>query len=60
MEYLKDLNGNQAAIRAGHSMRSTYATAERMLRNAEISREISEANQKVLRNAEVSVESNNR
>jgi hypothetical protein len=29
MEYLKDLNGNQAAIRAGHSMRSAYSTAER-------------------------------
>jgi len=49
-EYLKDLNGTQAAIRAGYAANSAYSTAERLLRNTEVrkflkesKREISEA-----------------
>ena len=35
-EYLVDLNGTQAAIRAGYSKRSAECTASRMLRNAKV------------------------
>lgn len=35
-EYLKDLNGTQAAIRAGYSKRTAYAQANDLLRKPEI------------------------
>lgn len=42
-EYLIDLNGKQAAIRAGYSPRSAEVTASKMLRNAKVSCAISKA-----------------
>ena len=35
-EYLTDLNGTQAAIRAGYSAKTAAATASRLLRNVNI------------------------
>ena len=39
-EYLTDLNGTQAAIRAGYSSKSSYSQANRLLKNAEIKKYI--------------------
>lgn len=39
--YLETLNGTQAAIRAGYSQRSAASIAERLLRNVEISQDVS-------------------
>lgn len=41
-EYLLDLNGTQAAIRAGYSAKSADRIAIELLRNPEVAREISE------------------
>lgn len=40
-EYLKDLNGKQAALRAGYSSKSAKVTASRMLTNDNLRRELS-------------------
>ncbi len=40
-EYLKDLNGKQAALRAGYSSKSAKVTASRMLTNDNLKRELS-------------------
>ena len=45
-EYLIDLNGTQAAIRAGYSRRGSDVTAARLLRNARIQAEIQKAMQR--------------
>ena len=42
-EYLKDLNGKQAAIRAGYAQGSAEVTASRLLRNAKVSAALSDA-----------------
>lgn len=42
-EYLLDLNGTQAAIRAGYSERSAEVQASRLLRNAQVSAAIEAA-----------------
>lgn len=42
LEYLKDLNGTQAAIRAGYSARSAASQAEALLRNPEIAARVRE------------------
>jgi phage terminase small subunit len=42
-EYLIDLNATQAAIRAGYSAKTAYASGSRMLRNVEVQSAISEA-----------------
>ena len=42
-EYLIDLNGTQAAIRAGYSAKTAYSLAERLLRNVEVQRSVQEA-----------------
>ena len=42
-EYLIDLNGTQAAIRAGYSPRSAEVTASRLLSDAKVSAAIAEA-----------------
>ena len=42
-EYLIDLNGTQAAIRAGYSPRSAEVTASRLLGDAKVSNEITAA-----------------
>lgn len=39
-EYLKDLNGTQAAIRAGYSEKTAYSQADRLLNYAEVRSEI--------------------
>lgn len=52
-EYLKDLNGTQAAIRAGYSKRSAEVTASRMLSKAMISEFIKAANDKRLEKVEL-------
>lgn len=42
-EYVVDLNATQAAIRAGYSAKTASSQGERLLRNVEIQRAISEA-----------------
>ena len=42
-EYLYDLNGTQAAIRAGYSPNSAESQANRLLRNAKVSAAVSKA-----------------
>ena len=44
-EYLVDLNGTQAAIRAGYSAKTAYSQAERLLRNAEVQSAVMAAKQ---------------
>lgn len=41
-EYLIDLNGTRAAIRAKYSKKTAYSIAERLLRNVEVQKRISE------------------
>ena len=43
VEFLKDANATQAAIRAGYAPRSAEGTASRMLRNAKVSAAVGEA-----------------
>lgn len=43
LEYLKDFNGTQAAIRAGYAKKSAHVTASRLLKKAKVSRAIREA-----------------
>lgn len=42
-EYLVDLNGTQAAVRAGYSIMTATAQASRLLTNGEVQRSVSEA-----------------
>lgn len=42
-EYLKDLNGTQAAIRAGYSPRTAESQGSRLLNNAKVRRVVDEA-----------------
>ncbi|WP_051257065.1 terminase small subunit [Brevundimonas aveniformis] len=37
LEYLKDLNATQAAIRAGYSLKTAYSQGQRLLKNVEVS-----------------------
>lgn len=46
VEYLVDLNGTQAAIRAGYSEKTAEATASRLLRNVNVKKRISELREK--------------
>lgn len=41
-EYLIDLNGTQAAIRAGYSERTAYSIGQRLLKNVEVQSRIQE------------------
>ena len=43
LEYLKDLNATQAAIRAGYSPRTAEAASSRLLRNVKVAEEIRKA-----------------
>ena len=45
-EYLIDLNATQAAIRAGYSQKTAYSQGQRLLKNVEIGKTISEAQKK--------------
>ena len=47
MEYLKDFNGTQAAIRAGYSKKTANEQASRLLANVNIQNQIKENNTKV-------------
>lgn len=47
LEYLKDFNGTQAAIRAGYSKKTANEQASRMLANVNIQKIIMENNKKV-------------
>ena len=42
LEYVKDLNGKQAAIRAGFSAKTAESQASRLLRNAKVKARIAE------------------
>ncbi|MBB3928788.1 phage terminase small subunit [Sphingobium jiangsuense] len=44
-EYLIDLNATQAAIRAGYSAKTASSQGERLLRNADIQKAVTEAKQ---------------
>lgn len=55
-EYLKDLNGRQAAIRAGFAPKSASVRACNMLKRPEIQEAIRAANEKRVRKAEVTAE----
>lgn len=55
-EYLLDLNGKQAAIRAGYSAKTAEVQASRLLRNAQVAQAVAEAQAK--RAKEVGVEQN--
>src|SRR5207253_499558 len=54
-EYLKDLNGTEAAIRAGYSRNGARTRAYEMLRNVTVCREIEFHQQEILRLSKVSV-----
>ena len=53
IEYIKDLNGTQAAIRAGYSHRGASVTASRLLANAKIQEQIQKAFDKRMENCEI-------
>ena len=54
-EYLKDLNGTQAAIRAGYAPSAARRHASRMLSNVDISTAIREAHDQILKENHVTV-----
>jgi len=54
-EYLKDLNGTAAAIRAGYSPATARAAASRMLTNVNISTAIREAQDEILKENHITV-----
>ncbi len=56
MEYLKDMNATQAAIRAGYSPKSAQMQSSRLLSNAMVSREIEANMRNKLNKIEISVE----
>lgn len=43
LEYMKDLNATQSAIRAGYSEATAYSQGQRMLKNVEVSTAIAAA-----------------
>lgn len=56
VEYLKDLNATQAAIRAGYSPNGASTAGERLLRIVEIQQAVSAAQAKHLAKADISAE----
>lgn len=56
VEYLKDFNATQAAIRAGYSPKTAFSQGQRLLRSAAVKKAIAEAEARSLKNAEISVE----
>lgn len=56
LEYLKDLNATQAAIRAGYSARSAEVNGPRLLGNARVAEQVALLVGKVTAKAEVTVE----
>lgn len=55
-EYLIDLNGKQAAIRAGYSEKTAESQASRLLSNVKVKAAVEKALEKVHRKLEVTVE----
>lgn len=55
-EYCRDLNGTQAAIRAGYSIDGAHAQASRMLKDVKVQAAIRELRDETLRNLEAKVE----
>lgn len=56
LEYLKDLNATQAAIRAGYSEKTAYSIGQRLLKNVEIKALIEEEQKKVAEKTGLSAE----
>lgn len=56
IEYLKDLNATQAAIRAGYSKNSAASQGERLLRNAEIKALTQQKGKTIFQALDISVE----
>jgi phage terminase small subunit len=56
LEYLKDLNATQAAIRAGYSEKGASVQATRLLANAKIAEAVGKKHAKVINNLEVTAE----
>ncbi|HTS16281.1 MAG TPA: terminase small subunit [Verrucomicrobiae bacterium] len=54
-EYLKDLNGAQAAIRAGYSPATAMVTASKLLANVSISTAVREAQDQIIKENHVTV-----
>ena len=55
-EYLVDLNGTQAAIRAGYSPRTAEAQASRLLRNVKVSAAVAKGQAARFRKVEITAE----
>ena len=55
-EYCRDLNGTQAAIRAGYAVDGAHAQASRLLRDVKVQAAISELRDETLRQLEAKVE----
>jgi len=56
-EYVIDLNGTQAAIRAGYSEKSAKTTASRSLANDNVQKEIQRLGKRIVKKLELSAES---
>jgi len=56
LEYLKDLNATQAAIRAGYSKKTAHSQGPRLLEDVDIRAEIDKANQKRANKADISAQ----
>lgn len=54
-EYARSGNATEAAKKAGYSDRTAYSTGQRLLKNAEIVKEISKIQNEALENAEMSI-----
>jgi len=54
-EYAKSGNATESAKKAGYSNRTAYSTGQRLLKNAEILKEICKIQNEALENAEMSV-----
>lgn len=54
-EYARSGNATEAAKKAGYSDRTAYSTGQRLLKNAEIVKEISKIQNEALEKAEMSI-----
>lgn len=55
-EYLKDLNGTQAAIRAGYAEKGAAVTASKLLKNPKVAEAIAAAQKKAAKRADLTVD----
>lgn len=55
-EYVIDLNGKQAAIRAGYGVASAEVTASRLLSNLKVSAAVAEQQQKISERLQITVD----